>query len=61
MRRKVFSTGTSWKTPPKKWIHYSEICGRLFSRFCDAFPLMIEIGVFGDGSLEMWREFSEVV
>ncbi len=40
-----------------KWLHYFDIYERHFSRFRGKAPVMIEIGVFGGGSLAMWREF----
>lgn len=40
-----------------KWIHYFDIYDRHFSRFRDKSPVMLEIGVFGGGSMEMWKEY----
>ncbi|NTW69551.1 MAG: class I SAM-dependent methyltransferase [Chlorobiaceae bacterium] len=40
-----------------KWVHYFDIYERHFSRFRGKGPVMIEIGVFGGGSLAMWREY----
>jgi hypothetical protein len=40
-----------------KWIHYFNIYERHFSRFRNTSPVMLEIGVFGGGSLEMWKEY----
>lgn len=40
-----------------KWMHYFDIYERHFSRFRDKAPVMIEIGVFGGGSLSMWKAF----
>lgn len=40
-----------------KWIHYFDIYEKHFSRFRGKSPVMLEIGVFGGGSLEMWREY----
>lgn len=40
-----------------KWLHYFDIYERHFSRFRGKAPVMIEIGVFGGGSLAMWKEF----
>lgn len=40
-----------------KWIHYFDIYERHLSRFRNASPVMLEIGVSGGGSLEMWREY----
>jgi hypothetical protein len=48
------------KNPSKrihKLIHYFDIYERHFSRFRNASPVILEIGVFGGGSLEMWREY----
>ena len=40
-----------------KWIHYFDIYERHFCRFRNSSPVMFEIGVFGGGSLQMWREY----
>jgi hypothetical protein len=40
-----------------KWIHYFDIYERHFSRFRGKSPVLLEIGVFGGGSLQMWREY----
>jgi hypothetical protein len=40
-----------------KWIHYFDIYERHFSRFRNAVPVILEIGVFGGGSLGMWKEY----
>lgn len=40
-----------------KWVHYFEIYERHFERFRGKSPVMLEIGVFGGGSLLMWKEY----
>lgn len=40
-----------------KWIHYFDIYERHFSRFRGKKPTILEIGVFGGGSLAMWRNY----
>ena len=40
-----------------KWIHYFDIYERHFSRFRNQSPVMVEIGVFGGGSLDMWKAY----
>lgn len=40
-----------------KWIHYFDIYERHFSRFRNSAPVILEIGVFGGGSLAMWKEY----
>ena len=40
-----------------KWMHYFDIYERHLSRFRNKAPVMIEIGVFGGGSLSMWKEY----
>ena len=40
-----------------KLVHYFDIYERHLSRFRDKAPVMIEIGVFGGGSLSMWKEY----
>lgn len=40
-----------------KWFHYFDIYERHFSRFRDKAPVVLEIGVFGGGSLAMWKSF----
>lgn len=40
-----------------KWVHYFDIYARHFERFRGRSPVVLEIGVFGGGSLAMWREY----
>ena len=40
-----------------KWIHYLEIYDRHFSKFVGKRPRILEIGVYGGGSLEMWNNY----
>ncbi|NTW63289.1 MAG: class I SAM-dependent methyltransferase [Chlorobiaceae bacterium] len=40
-----------------KWVHYFDIYERHLERFRGTSPVMIEIGVMGGGSLEMWKEY----
>ena len=40
-----------------KWHHYFEIYHRHFARFRGRKPVVVEIGVFHGGSLEMWRRY----
>lgn len=40
-----------------KWIHYFDIYEKHFSRFRNESPVLLEIGVFGGGSLEMWKDY----
>lgn len=40
-----------------KWDHYFEIYERHFARLRQSRPTMLEIGVQGGGSLEMWRGY----
>lgn len=40
-----------------KWLHYFDIYERHFERFRGTSPTMIEVGVFGGGSLAMWKEY----
>jgi len=40
-----------------KWHHYFEIYHRHFARFRGQSPVVIEIGVFHGGSLQMWRNY----
>lgn len=43
--------------PMHKWHHYFEIYERHFARFRHMQPSVLEIGVQGGGSLEMWRGY----
>ena len=43
--------------PIHKWHHYFEVYERYFGRFRHSSPTVLEIGVQGGGSLEMWREY----
>jgi len=40
-----------------KWLHYFDIYERHLARFRGTSPVMIEIGVMGGGSLDMWKEY----
>jgi hypothetical protein len=40
-----------------KWHHYFEIYHRHFERFRGRAPVVVEIGVFHGGSLQMWRDY----
>lgn len=40
-----------------KWHHYFEIYHRHFERFRGRAPVVLEIGVFHGGSLQMWRRY----
>ena len=41
----------------QKWHHYFEIYHRHFAPFRGRSPVVLEIGVFQGGSLQMWREY----
>jgi 23S rRNA U2552 (ribose-2'-O)-methylase RlmE/FtsJ len=40
-----------------KWFHYFDIYERHFERFRDQCPQILEIGVSGGGSLQMWKAY----
>lgn len=40
-----------------KWLHYFDIYERHFAEFRDRPITLLEIGVHGGGSLEMWRDY----
>ncbi|MGA0530644.1 class I SAM-dependent methyltransferase [Hansschlegelia sp. KR7-227] len=40
-----------------KWMHYFDIYERHFSRFRGKRPVILEIGVHGGGSVEMWKAY----
>lgn len=40
-----------------KWIHYFDVYERHFSRFRDKEIVILEIGVYHGGSLQMWRDY----
>jgi hypothetical protein len=40
-----------------KWHHYFEIYHRHFERFRGRSPVVVEVGVFGGGSLQMWHHY----
>ncbi len=40
-----------------KWHHYFEIYHRHFAAFRGKAPVVVEIGVFHGGSLQMWRDY----
>ena len=43
--------------PVDKWIHYFDVYERHFERFRGNRPTVLEIGVFGGGSLAMWKAY----
>lgn len=40
-----------------KWMHYFEIYDRHFRKYRGKSPVVMEIGVFKGGSLQMWKEY----
>jgi hypothetical protein len=40
-----------------KWVHYFDIYERHFARFKDKAPVVLEIGVFKGGSMQMWKDY----
>ncbi len=40
-----------------KWSNYFDIYERHFSKFVNKNPVVVEIGVFSGGSLEMWKKY----
>lgn len=40
-----------------KWIHYFDVYDRHFSRFRDKEIIILEIGLFQGGSLQMWKDY----
>lgn len=40
-----------------KWVHYFDVYDRHFSRFKDKEIVILEIGVFQGGSLQMWKNY----
>jgi 23S rRNA U2552 (ribose-2'-O)-methylase RlmE/FtsJ len=40
-----------------KWNPYFDIYEKHFSKFVDRAPTIVEIGVYGGGSLQMWRKY----
>ena len=40
-----------------KWLHYFEIYHRHLSSFISKQPTLLEIGVYGGGSLDMWQDY----
>jgi hypothetical protein len=40
-----------------KWDHYFEIYDRHFGRFRGKSPVVVEIGVYQGGSLQMWKDY----
>lgn len=43
--------------PSDKWDSYFEVYERHLNRFVDTNPTIVEIGVQGGGSIEMWRKY----
>ena len=40
-----------------KWLHYLEIYHRYFNKFMGKEVHVVEVGVFGGGSLDMWKSY----
>lgn len=40
-----------------KWLHYFEVYERHFSKHRNKAPVVMEIGIFKGGSLQMWKEY----
>src|SRR5262245_66637051 len=40
-----------------RWHHYFEIYHRHFERFRGRSPVVVEVGVFHGGSLQMWHDY----
>lgn len=40
-----------------KWLHYFEIYERHFAKYRNTSPIVMEIGVFKGGSLQMWKNY----
>ena len=40
-----------------KWMHFFEVYDRHFSRFRGKEVVVVEIGVFHGGSLQMWKQY----
>lgn len=40
-----------------KWLHYFEVYDRHFSKYRNKAPVVMEIGVFKGGSLQMWKDY----
>ncbi len=40
-----------------KWLHYFEVYERHFSKYRNQAPVVMEIGVFKGGSLQMWKDY----
>ena len=40
-----------------KWLHYFEIYDRHYAKYRNKAPVVMEIGVFRGGSLQMWKEY----
>lgn len=43
--------------PVSKWLHYFEVYDRHFAKFRNKAPVVMEIGVFRGGSLQMWKDY----
>lgn len=40
-----------------KWLHYFEIYDRHFAKYRNKAPVVMEIGIFRGGSLQMWKDY----
>lgn len=50
-----------WEEPKKltihKWHHYFDVYEKHFSRFQETNPIILEVGLYKGGSLEMWNHY----
>ncbi len=40
-----------------KWLHYFEVYDRHFAKYRNKAPIVMEIGVFRGGSMQMWKDY----
>ena len=55
MLRSIFDSGLSLRCD--KWDSYFEVYEEYLSKFVNKSPVVVEIGVAGGGSLEMWKKY----
>jgi hypothetical protein len=52
-----FHKNENKKLKMDKWHHYFKIYDRHFKHFMNKNPIILEIGVYNGGSLEMWNHY----
>ena len=53
--RKIFDKKITWLVD--KWSPYFDVFETFFSKYRDQKPVIVEVGVQGGGSMQMWKAY----